>query len=218
MVAPDPASAPASPPPGKPPSGRFGRLLGRPRLSTLLLAVNLILLIAPLSGVFAMRLYESALLRQTESALLSQTAFIAASYRAALERNRTSSLDGGGLSHPVDPAFAVDTSKGEPWRPRPPVLDLARDKPLPPAPVPRCGGPGSPKCPGPPPKGPRILSYTQRIYKMLGELQVKINLVIERLRYWQTGSAGWISHTWLLHYGLLSDLGMLHLCEPSLRL
>ncbi|MGB0824214.1 MAG: hypothetical protein ACPGSK_08770, partial [Alphaproteobacteria bacterium] len=68
MVAPDPASAPASPPPGKPPSGRFGRLLGRPRLSTLLLAVNLILLIAPLSGVFAMRLYESALLRQTESA------------------------------------------------------------------------------------------------------------------------------------------------------
>ena len=137
MVAPDPASAPASPPPGKPPSERFGRLLGRPRLSTLLLAVNLILLIAPLSGVFAMRLYESALLRQTESALLSQTAFIAASYRAALERNRTSSLDGGGLSHPVDPAFAVDTSKGEPWRPRPPVLDLARDKPLPPAPVPR---------------------------------------------------------------------------------
>lgn len=137
MVAPDPASAPASPPSGKPPSGRFGRLLGRPRLSTLLLAVNLILLIAPLSGVFAMRLYESALLRQTESALLSQTAFIAASYRAALERNRTSSLDGGGLSHPVDPAFAVDTSKGEPWRPRPPVLDLARDKPLPPAPVPR---------------------------------------------------------------------------------
>ena len=137
MVAPDPASAPASPPPGKPPSGRFGRLLGRPRLSTLLLAVNLILLIAPLSGVFAMRLYESALLRQTESALLSQTAFIAASYRAALERNRTSSLDGGGLSHPVDPAFAVDTSKREPWRPRPPVLDLARDKPLPPAPVPR---------------------------------------------------------------------------------
>lgn len=137
MVAPDPASAPASPPPGKPPSGRFGRLLGRPRLSTLLLAVNLILLIAPLSGVFAMRLYESALLRQTESALLSQTAFIAASYRAALERNRTSSLDGGGLSHPVDPAFAVDTSKGEPWRPRPPVLDLARDKPLPPAQVPR---------------------------------------------------------------------------------
>ena len=135
MVPPDPTSD--SPPPGKPPAQRFGRLLGRPRLSTLLLAVNLILLIAPLSGVFAMRLYESALLRQTESALLSQTAFIAASYRAALERNRTSSLDGGGLSHPVDPAFAVDTSEGEPWRPRPPVLDLARDKPLPPAQPPR---------------------------------------------------------------------------------
>jgi len=135
MVPPDPTSD--SPRPGKPPAQRFGRLLGRPRLSTLLLAVNLILLIAPLSGVFAMRLYESALLRQTESALLSQTAFIAASYRAALERNRTSSLDGGGLSHPVDPAFEVDSVEGEPWRPRPPVLDLARDKPLPPAPPPR---------------------------------------------------------------------------------
>ena len=134
MVPPDPTSD--SPPPGKPPAQRFGRLLGRPRLSTLLLAVNLILLIAPLSGVFAMRLYESALLRQTESALLSQTAFIAASYRAALERNRTSSLDGGGLSHPVDPAFEVNSVEGEPWRPRPPVLDLARDKPLPPAPPP----------------------------------------------------------------------------------
>ena len=135
MVSPDTTSD--APPPGKPPPRRFGRLLGRPRLSTLLLAVNLILLIAPLSGVFAMRLYESALLRQTESALLSQTAFIAASYRAALERNRTSSLDGGGLSHPVDPAFEVNSVEGEPWRPRPPVLDLARDKPLPPAPPPR---------------------------------------------------------------------------------
>ena len=135
MVPTDPTSD--SPPPGKPYARRFGRLLGRPRLSTLLLAVNLILLIAPLSGVFAMRLYESALLRQTESALLSQTAFIAASYRAALERNRTSSLDGGGLSHPVDPAFEVNSVEGEPWRPRPPVLDLARDKPLPPAPPPR---------------------------------------------------------------------------------
>ena len=135
MDQPDPTAEP--PQQGKPPSQRFGRLLGRPRLSTLLLAVNLILLIAPLSGVFAMRLYESALLRQTESALLSQTAFIAASYRAALERNRTSSLDGGGLSHAIDPAFAVDTVEGKPWRPRPPVLDLARDKPLPPAPPPR---------------------------------------------------------------------------------
>jgi len=52
--------------------------------------------------------------------------------------------------------------------------------PPPPAPVPRCGVDGSPKCPGPPPKGPRIRSYTQRIYKMLGELQVKINQAAHR--------------------------------------
>ena len=82
MVPPDPTSEP--PQQGKPPAQRFGRLLGRPRLSTLLLAVNLILLIAPLSGVFAMRLYESALLRQTESALLSQGIGKNASSRVAV--------------------------------------------------------------------------------------------------------------------------------------
>ena len=111
-------------------------MIGRPRLSTLLLAVNLILLIAPLSGIFAMRLYESALLRQTESALLSQSAFIAASYRAALERNRIPELQDADLSHQVAPAYAVDPASEPPWRPRPPVLDLARDKPLSPAPLP----------------------------------------------------------------------------------
>jgi hypothetical protein len=52
--------------------------------------------------------------------------------------------------------------------------------PPPSAPVPRCGGPGRPKCPGPPPKGPRVLSYTQRIYKMLNELQAEINVAAKR--------------------------------------
>jgi len=111
------------------------RLFGRPRLSTLLLAVNLILLMAPLSGIFAMRLYESALIRQTETALQSQAVFVAASYRAALLRNKTPGLDYAELSHPVADAFMVDINPEVPWRPRPPRLDLARDPlELPPAP------------------------------------------------------------------------------------
>ena len=52
--------------------------------------------------------------------------------------------------------------------------------PPPPPVVPRCGGPGAPKCPGPKPKGPRVLSYTQRVYRMLGKLQAKINLAAKR--------------------------------------
>jgi len=61
-----------------------------------------------------------------------------------------------------------------------PVGAPAPPPPPPPAPVPRCGVGGAPKCPGPSPKGPRILSYTQRIYKMLGKLQVKINQAAHR--------------------------------------
>ncbi|MGB1147569.1 MAG: ATP-binding protein [Alphaproteobacteria bacterium] len=108
------------------------RLFGRPRLSTLLLAVNLILLIAPLSGIFALRLYESALIRQTETGLISQSAFVSASFRAALERNKAPRLEYAELSHPVSKAFLVEIDPDRPWQPRPPQLDLARDPLLPP--------------------------------------------------------------------------------------
>ncbi|MGB1159646.1 MAG: sensor histidine kinase [Alphaproteobacteria bacterium] len=101
-------------------------------MSTLLLAVNLILLMAPLSGIFAMRLYESALIRQTETGLQSQAAFVAASFRAALHRNKAPRLEYTELSHPVDEAFLVEVDPNVPWQPRPPKLDLARDPLLPP--------------------------------------------------------------------------------------
>jgi hypothetical protein len=60
----------------------------RPRLKLrdLLLAVNLTVLWLPLLGLEALRLYDSALVRQTESELLAQAAFLAAGYRAALLR------------------------------------------------------------------------------------------------------------------------------------
>ena len=58
----------------------------RPRLKLryLLLAVNLTVLWLPLLGLEALRLYDSALVRQTESELIAQAAFVAAGYRPAL--------------------------------------------------------------------------------------------------------------------------------------
>ena len=96
----------------------------RPRLRTILFAVNLVILALPLGGVTVLRLYESALVRQTESELLGQAAILAAAYRAALGRARP------------DPARAADygvpaasewlPAEGR-WQPRAATLDLALD-------------------------------------------------------------------------------------------
>jgi hypothetical protein len=58
----------------------------RPRLATVLLAITLVIALLPLGGLFVLRIYESALIRQTESELLAQGVLIAASYRAQFER------------------------------------------------------------------------------------------------------------------------------------
>jgi len=57
-----------------------------PRLRTVLLVVNLVILALPLAGIAVLRIYESALVRQTESELIAQGAFVAAAYKAALAR------------------------------------------------------------------------------------------------------------------------------------
>jgi signal transduction histidine kinase len=88
--------------------------LRKPRLRTVLLAANLLLLALPLGGLWLLRLYESALVRQTETELVAQAAVIGAAYEAAWHRGA-----------PPPP--------GEGWAPRAAVLDLARDAVLPPA-------------------------------------------------------------------------------------
>ncbi|MFZ1640504.1 MAG: HAMP domain-containing sensor histidine kinase [Candidatus Contendobacter sp.] len=108
----------------------------RPRLKLrhLLLAVNLTVLWLPLLGLEALRLYESALVRQTESELIAQAAFVAASYRATLARLVPWAV--------ADPAYGLplaapwrETNGGETrWRPRPARLDLAEDAVYPPPP------------------------------------------------------------------------------------
>src|SRR3990167_6074309 len=90
------ACAPSSPPPApirsKPctasatSSGIAEPVRAPPRLRTVLLVINLLILLLPLGGIVALRVYESALVRQTESELVAQGAFVASAYRRALER------------------------------------------------------------------------------------------------------------------------------------
>ncbi len=89
-----------------------------PRLVWVLAALNSLLLLLPMLGFSALRLYESALIRQTESELSAQGVVIAAAYRALLL-----------------PA-AAPPLESDRWQPSLPRLDLARDAVLPPLPEP----------------------------------------------------------------------------------
>jgi signal transduction histidine kinase len=109
----------------------------RPTLRTLLVAVNVLVLVAPIGGLWALRLYESSLVRQTESELLGQAAFLSAAYRQALRRARGSPLR--------EPAAVPTPQPGERWQPRGVMLDLAVDevRPRPPA-APPASAPAAP--------------------------------------------------------------------------
>ncbi len=63
-----------------------GRLLRRPRLRTVLLLVNLLILLLPLGGIAALGLYESELTRGTEAELLAQGALVRGLFREAYLR------------------------------------------------------------------------------------------------------------------------------------
>ena len=119
----------------------------RPRLRTLLLGVNLVILLLPLAGIGVLRVYESALVRQTESELIAQGAFVAAAYRAAFERTvPAAEAQRYGLPLPKTTAartYSVYSSSAEApadstdpgrWQPRPAKLDLSTDPILPPVP------------------------------------------------------------------------------------
>jgi signal transduction histidine kinase len=106
----------------------------RPRLATVLVLITLVIGLLPLGGLFVLRIYESALIRQTESELIAQGALVAASYRAQFERITTAR--NGKLAVPADYGNPV-TSAPRPadpenrWRPRFATLDLATDPILP---------------------------------------------------------------------------------------
>ena len=62
------------------------------RLRTVLIVLSLFVLVLPVAGIQVLRLYESALVRQTESALIAQTDFVAATFRHGF-REATTDLD-----------------------------------------------------------------------------------------------------------------------------
>ncbi|HEV2956570.1 MAG TPA: ATP-binding protein [Xanthobacteraceae bacterium] len=93
-------------------------------IGTALVLMNLAVLVLPLSGIWTLRLYQSALIRQTESELIAEAAIIAAVYRGAWR------------SAGDAPAATRVPSKGERWLPRAANLDLAVDPILPPPPDP----------------------------------------------------------------------------------
>lgn len=104
----------------------------RPRIGTVLLLANLMMLALPLSGLWVLRLYESALLRQTESELIAQGALVVSAFRAEWRA-------AGGGAGDLGPAVVARWGHQPPdlgdWQPRYATLDLADDPvlPLPPA-------------------------------------------------------------------------------------
>lgn len=107
----------------------------RPRLRTVLLAVNLLVLILPLAGIGVLRIYESALVRQTESELVAQGAFVGAAYKAAVERRLLHTATGaGGYGIPIATRWLRIPHPEDRWQPQPARLDLAVDPVYPPPP------------------------------------------------------------------------------------
>ncbi|MEM7017848.1 MAG: ATP-binding protein [Pseudomonadota bacterium] len=101
-------------------------------LRTILLAVNLLVLLLPLAGIFFLRIYESVLVRQTEAELISQGAFVSAAYKTALLSELSlNNVDVSTYGSPMSPIWASQLNDNAKWQPRPAKLDLAVDTILP---------------------------------------------------------------------------------------
>lgn len=99
----------------------------RPRLRTILLVVNLLVLILPLGSIYFLRIYENELVRQTESELLVQGAFIAAMYRQRLYEIAGSDEVWLGIPAPAKVQETMEEEKDEPYHPIPATIDLFED-------------------------------------------------------------------------------------------
>ncbi|MEM9139343.1 MAG: sensor histidine kinase, partial [Pseudomonadota bacterium] len=111
----------------------------RPRLSTVLLTVNLAVIALPLGSIFFFRIYENQLVQETERELISQAAIIAASYQLILNRPEAQQQATTPSPAPEQPAKRIAKAPGgrydrlgvllaEPtaqWIPIDPQLDLA---------------------------------------------------------------------------------------------
>ena len=120
-----------------------------------MLASNLAVLALPVTGLWALRLYESALVRQTESELVSQAVVWAAAFRQELRRNAPDAA-------PPPAAVPGGLSPTALSLLRRPGLDLAEDPVLPPPPDP---------APTTQPADPRAAAVGQALEPMLRDAQ-----------------------------------------------
>ncbi|MET0744894.1 MAG: HAMP domain-containing sensor histidine kinase [Microvirga sp.] len=135
----------------------------KPRIRTALLAINVSLLLLPLIGVWVLRLYESALVRQTEAELIAQAATIGAAYKAEWLRAVTARpKDGGGILDHLPMASVTESQAESYWRPRFAVLDLATDPVLPVPP---------PADPNAEPADPAAIAAGERLQPVLADVQ-----------------------------------------------
>lgn len=115
----------------------------RPRLSTILLFINLGILLLPLGCISALRLYESELVRRTESELISQGTLIGAAYREELLQLFSSASNGAegaasgsyGLPAAIHPQQSPYDRAPQKYHPISPELDIAGEIIRPPAPA-----------------------------------------------------------------------------------
>jgi len=91
----------------------------RPRLRTVLLTVNLLILLLPVGGIAALRLYENELVRRTEGQLLVQGVVLREAFRQELRRET-------GQDPAAEPSPALEEVL--------PRLDVATERVRPPAP------------------------------------------------------------------------------------
>jgi signal transduction histidine kinase len=100
-----------------------------PGIRSLLLATYLAVLLLPVAGIGILRLYESALLRQTEAELMAQAAVLSAAYRTTwLERAPPGALE---RMPTVALQWSATADYGGTWIPLLPQLDLADSAILP---------------------------------------------------------------------------------------
>jgi signal transduction histidine kinase len=98
----------------------------RPRLSSILMLVNVAVIALPLGSIFFFRIYENQLIQETERELISQAATIGAAYRAAIL----------GSPRPIEPVegetkLARKAGSVDIYTPIKPQLDLAKVDTLP---------------------------------------------------------------------------------------
>jgi signal transduction histidine kinase len=109
----------------------------RPRLRTILLALNLSILLLPIGGIAILRLYENELVKQTETELIGQAALTAAAFReaymASIEDAKTGGrqIDTALLGNPLVRKWLVENADG--LTPLLPQLDLSHASILEPA-------------------------------------------------------------------------------------